>query len=253
MPTRAVTEGGEKMEWNDSAIVLSARPHGESGTILDVLTRGHGRHAGLVRGSKSRALLQAGNGLSVHWRARLAEHLGSFTLELAAARAGALMEDRAALMGLNAFAAVAAAALPERLAYAPVFDAAEILLTAMMDGDFAHWAPLYVRWEAGLLEALGFGLDLTRCAATGGTDDLIYVSPRSGRAVSRAGGADYADRLLPLPAFLLGAQNLPDLAATRDGLLLTGHFLAARVLHPHGREMPAARMRLDAFAGHESD
>jgi DNA repair protein RecO (recombination protein O) len=236
------------MEWTDAGIVLSARRHGESGSILDLLTREHGRHAGLVRGSKNRALLQAGNGLVVHWRARLEDHLGSFTLELAQARAGALMEGRGALMGLNAFTAMAGAALPERLAYPSLFDAAEILLAAMMESDFAHWGPLYVRWEAGLLEALGFGLDLSQCAATGLTSDLIYVSPKSGRAVSRGPGADYAPRLLALPGFLAGTQEIPDLAATRAGLALTGHFLAERVLKPSGREMPAARLRLDSLA-----
>jgi DNA repair protein RecO (recombination protein O) len=217
------------MEWTDNGIVLSARRHGESGSILDVLTRAHGRHAGLVRGSKNRALLQAGNGLMVHWRARLEDHLGSFTLELAQARAGALMEGRDALMGLNAFSAVAGAALPERLAYPAVFDAAEILLGAMMQSDFGHWGPLYVRWEAGLLEALGFGLDLSQCAATGQTDDLIYVSPKSGRAVSRGPGADYAQRLLALPGFLLGGLE-----------------------RPNGRELPPARLRLESL-GRESE
>jgi DNA repair protein RecO (recombination protein O) len=241
------------MEWNDSAIVLSARSHGETGLILEALTRTHGRHMGLVRGSRNRALLQAGNGLTLHWRARLVDHLGSFTVEPAQSRAGALMESRAALTGLNAFTAIASAALPERLAYPQVFDAAEILLAAMMEADFAHWGPLYVRWECGLLDALGFGLDLSQCAATGETGDLVYVSPRSGRAVSREGGRDYAERLLPLPAFLLGSQNFPDLAATRAGLQLTGHFLAERVLRPNNRDMPAARLRLDALAVSESE
>jgi DNA repair protein RecO (recombination protein O) len=235
------------MEWSDAAIVLSARPYGETGTILDVLTREHGRHAGLVRGSKNRALLQGGNTLAVHWRARLAEQLGSFTLELTKARAGALMEGRAALLGLNAFTAVAGAALPERLSYPFLFDAAEILLGAMMEQDFAHWGPLYVRWEAGLLDALGFGLDLSECAATGQTADLIYVSPRTGRAVSREGGADYAARLLALPPFLLSSASAPDLAATRAGLQLTGHFLAERVFAAQGREMPPARLKLDSL------
>jgi len=233
------------MEWTDKAIVLSARAHGESSIILDVLTREHGRHAGLVRGSRNRALLQPGNGLMLHWRARLAEHLGSFTCELARARAGALMEGRDALTGLNAFTAVAGAALPERQAFPSVFDVAEILLDAMMEQDFAHWGPLYVRWEAGLLEALGFGLDLSQCAATGETGDLIYVSPRTGRAVSRGAGTDYAARLLALPGFLLGTGDLPDSAATRAGLALTGHFLAERALH--GRDMPPSRIRLGAL------
>src|ERR1700761_4428408 len=191
------------MEWTDSGIVLSSRAYGETGIIADVLTREHGRHQGLVRGSKMRATLQPGNGLSLTWRARLPEQLGSYTVELARARAGALMGHRDSLTGLNAFCTVAAVALPEHQAHAPLHNVAEILLDAMAAEDFAHWGPLYVRWEAGLLDALGFGLDLSQCAATGATEDLIYVSPRTGRAVSRGAGAEYASRLLPLPRFLL--------------------------------------------------
>ena len=245
--------GAINLEWTDSAILLSARPYGETGLIADLFTREHGRHAGLVRGQKVRALLQPGNGLSVTWRARLPEQLGNYVVELARARAGSLMESRKSLTGLNAFCAVAMAALPEHQAHTPLYDAAEILLDAMVADDFAHWGPLYVRWEAGLLDALGFGLDLSQCAATGATDDLIYVSPRTGRAVSAEAGAEYAARLFPLPQFLLDPGNIPDMAATRAGLGLTGHFLLDRVLEPHGREMPQARVRLDALAVHESD
>ncbi|HEY1836303.1 MAG: DNA repair protein RecO [Rhizomicrobium sp.] len=244
------------MEWSDDGIVLSVRAHGETSAILDVLTRAHGRHAGLVRGGASRKvkpLLQPGNTLHVGWRARLSEHLGSFSIELARARAGELMEHRTALAGLNAFSSVASAALPEREAHEPVFEAAEILLDAMTDDGLAHWGPLYVRWEAGLLDALGFGLDLAQCAATGAIDDLAFVSPRSGRAVSKGAAAPYKERLFALPAFLLGSQNADpsrdDIAA---GLKLTGYFLRERVLIPHGRDMPAARLRLDELAGRES-
>jgi DNA repair protein RecO (recombination protein O) len=245
------------MEWNDDAIVLSARPHGETSAIVEALTREHGRHSGLVRGGASRrvrAVLQPGNTLHALWRARLAEHLGNFTLELGAARAGTMIESRTALAGLNAFTSVAAAALPEREPHATVFAAAEILLDAMTNEDFAHWAPLYVRWEAGLLEALGFGLDLSRCAVTETADDLAYVSPRSGRAVSRDAGAAYRARLFPLPPFLLGSQNAaPTPTGVADGLRLTEHFLLERVLRPHGRAMPAARHRLGEFALRESE
>lgn len=245
------------MEWNDDAIVLSVRAHGETGAIVELLTREHGRHSGLVRGGASRrarAILQPGNTLHAMWRARLAEHLGNLTLELETARAGTMIESRAALAGLNAFTAVAGAALPEREPHATVFAAAEILLDAMTNEDFAHWAPLYVRWEAGLLDALGFGLDLSRCAATGGVDDLVYVSPKSGRAVSRDAGAAYRERLFALPAFLLGSQNaIPSAASIGDGLRLTEHFLLERVLRPHGRTMPTARHRLGELAMHESE
>ncbi|MES2256101.1 MAG: DNA repair protein RecO [Pseudomonadota bacterium] len=236
------------MEWTDSGIVLSSRAYGETGIIADVLTREHGRHQGLVRGSKLRAALQPGNSLSLTWRARLPEQLGSYTVELARARAGALMESRESLTGLNAFCAVAGVALPEHQVHAALHNVAEILLDAMTAEDFSHWGPLYVRWEAGLLDALGFGLDLSHCAATGSVRDLIYVSPRTGRAVSQSAGADYAARLLTLPQFLLGASPAPDLAATRAGLKLTAHFLVERVLAPNGREMPQARLRLDALA-----
>src|ERR1700679_727143 len=237
------------MEWSDAAIVLSVRAHGESSAILEVLSRAHGRHAGLVRGGGSRRAkpsLQPGNTLHVSWRARLSEHLGNFTIEPARSRAGELMEKRAALAGLNAFSSIASAALPEREAHGAVFEVGEILLDAMAQDDFSHWAPLYVRWEMGLLEALGFGLDLTRCASTGVTDDLIYVSPRTGRAVSGAAAAPYKDRLFALPGFLLGSQNSdPSPADIAAGLRLTGHFLLERVLAPHGHEAPAARQRLD--------
>lgn len=236
------------MEWSDNAILLSTRQYGETGMIADLFTREHGRHMGLVRGQKARTLLQPGNGFSVTWRARLPEQLGSYAVELARARAGLLMESRDSLTGLNAFCAVAAAALPEHQAHAPLYEAAEILLDAMTREDFSHWGPLYVRWEAGLLEALGFGLDLSKCAATGSVTNLLYVSPRTGRAVSESAGLEYRDRLLALPQFLLGSAPAPDMKATRDGLKLTGYFLLERVLLPHGREIPQARLRLDALA-----
>jgi DNA repair protein RecO (recombination protein O) len=244
------------LEWNDDAVVLSVRPHGETSAILEALTRRHGRHLGLVRGGASRrtkSVLQPGNTVHLHWRARLNEHLGNFSAELVKARTGDMLDRRDALAGLNAFTAVAAAALPEREAHMPVFEAGGVLLDAMQDEDMIHWGALYVRWEAGLLEELGFGLDLSRCAATGAREQLIYVSPRTGRAVSADAGAAYKERLFALPAFLLGSQNVaPTAADVLAGLKLTGHFLADRVLQPHGREMPPARLRLDALAARES-
>jgi DNA repair protein RecO (recombination protein O) len=240
------------MEWNDEAIVLSSRAHGENGVILELLTREHGRHAGLVRGGASRRIkptLQPGNSLHVSWRARLEEHLGSFACELAKARAGELMESRIALAGLNAFTALTGAVMPERQVYATVFLGAEVLLDAMMSQDAAHWMTIYIRWEVGLLEALGFGLDLSECAVTGVTRDLTYVSPKSGRAVSREGAGTYAARLFSLPAFLLDTDaDEPTPNELVAGLSLTGHFLQERVLAPHGKEMPPARLRLESFA-----
>ncbi|MBI3677051.1 MAG: DNA repair protein RecO [Proteobacteria bacterium] len=244
------------MEWSDDAIVLSVKPHGETAAILEALTKEHGRHLGLVHGGasrKSKSALRPGNTLRVVWRARLNEHLGSFAIEPARMRAGEMMEHRAALAGLNAFSSVAGAVLPEREPHGSVYDAGEVLLAAMPGHGIAEWGPLYVRWEAGLLDELGFGLDLTRCAATGSSDDLIYVSPRSGRAVSREAGAPYAGRMLKLPPFLLGTQNAaPSLADVSAGLKLTAHFLLERVLAPHGKELPPARLRLETLAERES-
>lgn len=245
------------MEWADEAIVLSVRPYGETGAIVEALTHLHGRHLGLVHGGASRkakAMLQPGNSLHLTWRARLNEHLGSFHAELLRARAGALLERRDALTGLNAFATMAAAVLPEREPHIGVYGGAEVLLDAMADQNFAHWAPLYVRWESGLLDELGFGLDLSRCAASSVIDDLIYVSPRSGRAVSREVGAPYADRLLKLPPFLLGPQNAePSSADIANGLALTAYFILDRVLQPHGKELPQPRIRLQEHAARESE
>ena len=245
------------MEWSDGAIVLSVRPYGETAAILEVLTREHGRHLGLVHGGasrKTRAILQAGNTVHLTGRARLNEQLGSFHVEPLRVRAGELLERRSPLAGLNAFAAIAAAVLPEREPHGGVYEAAGLLLDAIGAQDIAHWVPLYVRWEIGLLEDLGFGLDLSHCAATGVTHDLIYVSPRSGRAVSREGGVPYADRLLALPSFLLASGNAtPSSDDLRAGLTLTAHFLAARVLRPHGKELPAPRVRLQELVARESE
>ena len=245
------------MEWADEALVLSVRPYGETAAIVEALTHQHGRHLGLVHGGasrKTRAMLQPGNSLHLTWRARLNEHLGSFHAEPMRTRAGLMLEQRDGLAGLNAFAAIASAVLPEREPHAGVYRAAELLLEAIAEQDFAHWAPLYVRWESGLLDELGFGLDLSRCAATGTTDDLIYVSPRSGRAVSRDAGAPYAEKLLRLPSFLLGSQNAePSFADVVAGLKLTAYFLLDRVLQPHGKELPQARIRLQERAARESE
>lgn len=244
------------MEWNDDAIVLAARRHGESAIILEALVRSQGRHFGLVHGGASQRIKSAllpGNTLSIAWRARLSEHLGTFAVELRRERAGALLDRREALIGLNAFTGIARAALPEREPHESVYQASEILVDAIATEDFLHWGPLFVRWEAGLLDALGFGLDLSRCAATGATADLCYVSPKSGRAVSRGAGLPYRGRMFELPRFLLDTRDVS--ASTAEigaGLRLTGHFLLERVLLPHDREMPVARSRLHSLSEGES-
>ena len=243
------------MEWSDEAIVLSLRRHGETSGILEALTRNHGRHLGLVRGGvspKRRAMLQPGNLVKVTWRARLSENLGVFVAELELARAHAMFGNRSALMGLNALAAVANVALPEREPHGPAFEGAEALISAIAEQEFRDWAPLFVRWEMGLLDELGFGLDLSRCAATGANENLIYVSPRTGRAVSAEPGAPYHDKLLGLPPFLRGVESTTHAADVVAGLTLTAHFLQQWVLTPNAKTMPEARRRLIDLAASQN-
>lgn len=234
------------MEWTDDGLVLAARAHGEGSAVVTLLTRAHGRHAGLVRGAgspRSRGVLQPGNRVMATWRARLAEHLGNYTVELVASHASALFDDAMRLAGLAAACAMADRALPEREPHPAVFDAMEALIAAMTDPELGEvWVAAYVRWELGLLADLGYGLDLESCAATGTNDDLAYVSPRTGRAVSLSAGEPYRSKLLALPDFLAGrgGGEPADLLA---GLELTGHFLVRHVLHAHGQEEPAARQR----------
>ncbi len=236
------------MDWTDQAIVLSVRPHGESSLLAMLLTHEHGRHAGLVRGGASRrqrGIYQVGNEVSANWRARLADHLGTLTCELVRSRAARLLDDRLRLAGLSAACAVVETVLPERESHPAVHAGLTALLNTLEGSDL--WGEAYVRWEIGLLAELGFGLDLSACAATGAVEDLIYVSPRTGRAVSAEAGAPYSEKLLPLPAFLRG-EGEGGAVAIRDGLKLTGFFLA-RAIPAGERGLPAARDRLwDAFA-----
>jgi len=230
------------MDWTDEAIIVSSRKHGESSAIVTLLTRVHGRHAGLVRGGAGRGgrgLYQPGNTVTAHWRARLAEHLGSFTCEPLRSHAAGLLDRAGALSALSSACALAETVLPEREPHPAVYEATLALLEALAGERYAEQ---YVRWELALLAELGFGLDLARCAATGANDGLVFVSPRTGRAVSAAAGEPYRDKLLALPAFLLaeGAAPTADLIA---GLALTGHFLDRCVFAPEGRTMPQARAR----------
>ncbi|MEI2684875.1 MAG: DNA repair protein RecO [Cypionkella sp.] len=232
------------MDWQDEGAVISVHPHGESAAIIEVFTAAHGRHAGVVRGGASRKLapvLQPGGQVALTWRARLADHLGVFTVEPVRARA-AILEDRLALAALASVCAMLRMALPERETHALLWRLTMALLDRLEAGQV--WQEEYLRWEMALLDELGFGLDLSRCAVTGGRDDLAYVSPKSGRAVSRAGAGAWAERLLPLPQVLLG-QGHAQGAELGQGLAITGHFLA-RGLAPvlAGRGLPAARARL---------
>jgi len=232
------------MDWDSEGYILSVKKHGETSAIIDVFTPEKGRHLGLVRGGvsrRSRPVLQPGNKIKVSWRGRLSEHLGTYTAEPISARAAELMNDRLSLSGLNAICAVARACLPEREPYIDVYNAFEVLLDNLHEPDI--WPALYVKWEAGLLTAMGYGLDLKSCAATGANDNLTHVSPRSGRAVSASAAEPYKDKLLVLPGFLMG---LP-FATAQDvahGLKLTGYFLETRVQWGVNKTLPDARARM---------
>ncbi|MEL7013949.1 MAG: DNA repair protein RecO [Pseudomonadota bacterium] len=233
------------MEWRDEGILLSTRRHGETAAIIDVLTPGHGRSSGIVRGGTSRKLapiLQPGAQLDVTWKARLEDHLGTFAVEPIRSRAAASLGDRLSLSGLNAVVALLLFCLPEREVHARLYDTTRNLLDLL--GQPEIWALAYLRWEVALLDDLGFGLDLTECAVLGpGADDLTYVSPKTGRAVSRAGAGEWADRLLPLPLSLLGKGEGED-ADVLQALSVTGHFLAHHVAPELGyRPLPDARAR----------
>ena len=228
------------MEWRDEGVVLSVRRHGETSAIAEILTAAHGRCLGLVRGGRSRTMrpvLQAGNEVQLTWRARIEDHLGTFTLEPMVLRAGAIMEQPFRLAGLATLAGLAQL-LPEREPHAPTFEAMRVVLAAIEQDDI--WPALLARWEMGLLEELGFGLDLKACAATGTRDGLAFVSPRSGRAVSATAGAPYRDRLFRLPDFLRAnaPANATDIV---DGLRITGYFLDRHVFEPRGASPPEQR------------
>jgi DNA repair protein RecO (recombination protein O) len=232
------------MEWRDEGVLLALRPHGESSAIIEVFTAQHGRHAGVVRGGASRRLapvLQPGAQLAVTWRARLDDQIGTFVVEPLRSRAGVL-GDRLALAGMSSICAMLQVALAERDPHPRLWASSVRVLDALQTAP--DWPVQYLRWELELLEDLGFGLDLTMCAVTGSREDLAYVSPRTGRAVSRAAAGDWAARLLPLPMALLG-QGPADAAEIVQGLALTGHFLA-RELAPmlKDRPLPQARARL---------
>jgi DNA repair protein RecO (recombination protein O) len=231
------------MDFHEEAFVLSARSHGDTGVVVDLLTETQGRRGAYVAGGASRKMkpfLQPGSRVLVDYRARTSDHLGTARLEAVGEGVSGLFDDPLALTGLTAATAVAQGALPEREPHPGAFLAFEALMSAFQIPSV--WPAIFVRFEAGLLEDLGFGLDLSRCAATGTMDDLIYVSPRTGRAVSREAGAPYADKMLKLPPFMLGAQAGLGEGDVGAGLDLTGHFLEQFVFHPQNRPIPEARI-----------
>jgi DNA repair protein RecO (recombination protein O) len=238
------------MQWTDEGIVLSVRAHGETAAVAELFTRSHGRHLGLVHGGRSRKLrpiLQTGNHVDATWKARLSDQLGHVALELRHGYAGEAMENAASLSGLSSLTTLARL-LPERDPHPNLYEITLFVLGFL--GDVTVWPALMVRWEIALLDELGFGLDLSECAATGSNDQLIYVSPKSGRAVSASAGEPYRDRMLALPAFLTKARTGAVTAQdVRDGFALTGHFLETRVLAPRGETLPEARGRILANLG----
>ena len=233
------------MDWSDEAIVLSVRPHGETSAIAEIFTRDHGRYLGLVRGGRSRRLrpvLQVGNLIDVTWKARLESQLGFFTMELSRGFAAEAMDQRMNLAGLASMCELARL-LPEREPIPGLYEVTGFVLSFFDNREV--WPALLVRWEQALLEELGFGLDLSTCASTGGNDRLIYVSPKSGRAVSASAGEPYRDKLLSLPEFLRpGGTRDASRADVVDGLMLTGHFLEKHIFEPRGALLPESRQRL---------
>lgn len=231
------------MEWRDEGLIIGVRRHGENSAIVELMTRAHGRHMGIVKGGRSRRMqpvLQQGNSIGVVWRARLEEHLGVFAVEPLRQRASILMESGLALAGVNLMGALLRF-LPERDPHEILFEMVEALADHLSDETIAP--ALMARLELAILSELGFGLDLDCCAATGVREDLVFVSPRTGRAVSRGAGQPYADRLLPLPPFLrddslLARANRDDIACAYR---LTGFFLERDVLAPRGLKEPEAR------------
>jgi DNA repair protein RecO (recombination protein O) len=234
------------MQWTDEGIVLGVRRHGESSVILELMTRVRGRHLGLVRGGTGRRLrgvLQPGNSVSATWRARLDEHLGNYAVEGVNLRAASFLTAAHAVHGVTHLAALCRL-LAEREPHAGVHRALEGILDALDDPTAA--APMIARFEFGFLAELGFGLDLAACAATGATSDLIYVSPRSGRAVSRAAGGPYRDKLMRLPEFLRANAEPASAAELADAFALTGFFLDRHAFGPRGLALPDARGRFIA-------
>lgn len=240
------------MDWQDVALVMGTRRQGETSVILEVMTAGHGRHLGVVRGGRSRKLqpvLQSGNSLIVDWRARLEEQLGTFVVEPVTLRAANLMASEAALQGVSHLGHLLRL-LPEREAFAGIYALALLICERLAGAD--HAAPLMATLELALLRELGFGLDLSACAITGAREHLAFVSPRTGRAVTAEAGQPWADKLLRLPDFMArtlalgegGGVSRDELA---DAFALTAHFLDQNIYAPRGQNVPLARRRYVAL------
>ena len=232
------------IEWTDLGVILSVRKYGENDIIMHALTENHGHHAGVIKGGNTRkrkGMYQQGNHLHLRWRARLLDHLGTFVCEPERMFAAGVLHDKKLLIALSALCATAEMVLPEREVHSLAYRQVHHLLDTLGDRS---WTTDYVLWEMHLLNELGFGLDLSSCAATGELEELIYVSPRSGRAVSREAGIPYKNQLLTLPLFLTKEiEGIPPKEDVAAGLDLTGYFLERHVLAQHHRSLPDARAR----------
>ena len=237
------------MEWRDQGIILSLRKYGEFDAILDIFTRDHGRHAGIVKGGlgrRQRGNIQPGNEVEVTWRGRLETHLGTYSIELKNARAVNYLYSPGKLAALNSCSGLLCLAIAENEKHEPLLDGFIAFLDALetANDDIKNWGPLFVKWELGLLSELGFGLNLDCCAATGVSENLVYVSPKSGRAVSKEAGKPYHDKMLPLPEYLIGISDKIENQDVLDGLHLTEFFLERYMLNPYGKKIPQARRML---------
>jgi len=232
------------ISWQDTGIILSVRPHGENGGVVSLLTQNHGRAAGYVYGAtstKSRGVLEIGNVVAATWAAKSHDQLGTYTFELEKSHTADVIDESIKLTCLQAACALADKTLPEHEKHPGVFDG---MMALMNSFSTELWGATYIFWELGLLRELGFGIDLSKCVKTGAVDNLLYVSPKSGSAVSAAAGEEYKDRLLALPPFLRGEARFED-ADILDGLKLTGHFLLNRVFSQSNSNLPEPRLRLE--------
>ena len=232
--------------WSDEGFVISARLHGESNAVTGLFTAHHGRHMGLVHGGASKtkkSLIELGNFVSAQWQARLDEQLGTYQIEVTRAYSASLLDDPMKLAALSSICSLLDHSLPEREPQPVIYAATAALFEVLyLSSDFTQWVPIYLKWELGILEALGFGLDLEKCAVSGQTSGLGYVSPRTGHAVQQAHAGPYKERLLPLPACLGGDEVLEN--ELQAGLSLTGHFLQKHLFALVHKDLPQSRIRL---------
>lgn len=234
-------------QWRDQGFVLGVRPHGEGGAVVSLLTRHNGRHAGYMYGAQSakkRAMIEPGSFVSIDWKSRIADNLGTVSLEQEAGLPAGILDDPLRLGALLSACALCDAALPEREGHEGLFNGFQTLIHILGDEDI--WGAAYIYWEIALLKELGFGLDLTKCAGGGDSQTLAYVSPKSGRAVSYAAAEPYKDKLLELPSFLKPNGGPLDSEEILKGLLMTGHFLEHWVFAHHTKGVPDPRLRFEA-------